>query len=245
MILNQFTDDDLVAVRVCRKAEDGGDFIVASIYMPYDSTLQPPGPLFEKLDKYRKEERIPMIVGADSNSHHTIWGSTNINKRDEDLVEYLMTSDFLILNKGKAPTFTNAVREEILDVTWITSDLSEMAHSWKVVNEETFSDHKLIKFCLRGHFQPRMPIRNPRKTKWDTYREKLKERLDKMVYSDRFLTKHDLDRANQDITAAMVDAYRLSCPLTNPKPLYRKSLWSNDLERKRKELRKAWNRAGK
>src|ERR1700744_3165222 len=41
MILNQFSDEDLVAVRVCRKDSEGGDFIVASVYMPYDSQLQP------------------------------------------------------------------------------------------------------------------------------------------------------------------------------------------------------------
>lgn len=54
-----------------------------------------------------------------------------------------------------------------------------------------------------------------------------------------------LESANQEVTLAMIDAYNSSCPLVNPKPLYRNSLWSDELEEKKKKLRKAWNRAGK
>ncbi len=44
MILNQLSNDDLVAVRICRNSEDGGDFVVVSAYLPYDSPVPPPGP---------------------------------------------------------------------------------------------------------------------------------------------------------------------------------------------------------
>lgn len=47
------------------------------------------------------------------------------------------------------------------------------------------------------------------------------------------------------ITEAIVLAYESSCPLINPKPLYRNSVWNDDLADKRKKLRKAWNRAGR
>lgn len=86
MILNQFSNDDLVAVRICREPSFGGDFIVASVYMPYDSPLPPPGPLFADLVDYCTENRLELMVGADSNSHHTVWGSSDVNARGESLL---------------------------------------------------------------------------------------------------------------------------------------------------------------
>lgn len=74
------------------------------------------------------------------------------------------------MNRGSKPTFVNYNREEILDVTLATSAISEQIHSWRVTDNETFSDHRLIKFKLKGTFPTRKPFRNPRNTNWDTYR---------------------------------------------------------------------------
>lgn len=79
MLLNQFTNDDLVTVRICRAAEDGGDFIVVSSYMPYDPAIPPPGVMLEKVVQFCKEKQTQLIIGADSNSHHKIWASSDIN----------------------------------------------------------------------------------------------------------------------------------------------------------------------
>ena len=32
MILNQYSNDDLAAVRICRDNSEGGDFVAASVY---------------------------------------------------------------------------------------------------------------------------------------------------------------------------------------------------------------------
>lgn len=77
MLLNQFTDDDLVAVRVCRSVAAVGDFIVVSSYLSYDSKIPPPGPSLEKVEAFCRSKRIPMIICMDTNAPHTIWGSSN------------------------------------------------------------------------------------------------------------------------------------------------------------------------
>lgn len=245
MILNQFTDDDIVVVRVCREAKDGGDFLVLSVYMPYDQAVPPPGPSLAKVVDYCEAERVPLIVGADSNAHQVIWGSTGVNRRGELLTDYLVTTDLMVLNRGGKPTFVNAIRKECIDVTLASCALTDLIHSWRVVDEETFSDHRLIKFNLSGNFPCREPYRNPRKTNWDEYREVLRNKLSGIACHDRYLTVGSLEQANQDITLAMVEAYHSSCPLVFPKPLYKSSLWSDYLEAKKVKLRKAWNRAGK
>lgn len=72
MVLNQFTDDDLVSVRICRSLTEGGDFIVVSAYLPYDSIEPPPGSSLSKVVDFCKSERVPLIVGTDSNAPHKI-----------------------------------------------------------------------------------------------------------------------------------------------------------------------------
>lgn len=245
LILNQFSDDDLVAVRICRNSIEGGDFVIVSAYLPYDSPTPPPGPSLTRIVDFCEKEKIPMLIGTDSNSHHTIWGSSNINRRGEELVQYLLSTDLLILNRGGKPTFVNKLRKECLDITLASNGLSELVDSWRVTDEETFSDHKLIKFNLNGCFPNRKPYRNPRKTDWQAYRLLLEEKLDGIERVDRYLTIDSLEKANVDITAAILESYESACPLIKPKPLYKYSIWSKDLEGKRRDLRKAWNRAGK
>lgn len=245
MILNQFTNDDLAVVRVCRDSKDGGDFIVTSVYMPYDAVAPHPGPSYARVVDYCRLESIPLLTGADANAHHLIWGSTDTNRRGEELIDYLVTTDLMILNKGSKPTFVNAVRSECIDITLASCKLVDRIHSWRVTDEETFSDHKLIKFCLRGSFPAREPYRNPRKTDWDRYRRILSEKLSGTVYQERFFTIDSLEKANREITESMISAYQAACPLIAPKPLYKNAPWSKDLDEKKKKLRKAWNLAGK
>lgn len=178
MILNQFTDLDLVTVRIYRKSEHGGDFIVVSAYMPYDSPLPPPGVAFKRIVDFC---------------------SSNINKRGEDLIQFLVTIDLMVINKGKKPTFVNSVRKEILDVTLASCGLSEMIHSWRVTDEETFPDHKLIKFSLRGHFPQKQPYRNPRKTNWELFRKLLKRNLNKLVFQDRYFSAEEEEKAQEGL----------------------------------------------
>lgn len=245
MLMNQFTSDDLVTVRVCRNYSEGGDFLVVSVYLPYDSKEPPPGPHLSKVVEFGKENKIPVIIGADANSHHTIWGSKDVNPRGEELVSFLLNSDLMVLNRGNKPTFVNAIRQECIDLTLVSSDITELVHSWRVTEEITFSDHRLIRFSMKGHFPARKPYRNPRKTEWNRYRTLLEDKLRSIGHKERYETSEELDKANDDLTKAIVDAYEASCPLINPKPWNRGRLWSGEVNKLKRELRKAWNRAGK
>ena len=56
---------------------------------------------------------------------HKLWGSTDTNRRGEDLVNYLITTDLDILNTGTVPTFRNSVREEVTDITLCTGNFRD------------------------------------------------------------------------------------------------------------------------
>jgi len=77
-----FSCRDLVAVLV-KYEEDGAErrLVVCSAYLPYDSEDLPPSRELENLVGYCENENIQLLVGCDSNAHHTAWGSTNCNGR--------------------------------------------------------------------------------------------------------------------------------------------------------------------
>lgn len=139
--------------------------MVVSAYLPYDSEAPPP---LERIVELCEREKIPLLIGTDSNSHHVIWSSSNTNLRGEQLVQFMMSKELVVVNSGR-----------------------------RVSDEETFSDHKLIKFRLRGIFPNREPYRNSRKTNWNLYRAWLKSKLDIMTHQEKYLSIEDLEKANR------------------------------------------------
>ena len=66
---------------------------------------------------FTENEQIPTIVGTDANAHHTIWGSSDINPRGEDLLAFCVSADLNFCNVSNRPTYRNKIREEVLDLT--------------------------------------------------------------------------------------------------------------------------------
>jgi len=59
--------------------------VVCSAYLPYDSKDPMPSTELEELVHYCQMEDLYLIVGCDSNAHHTACGSTNCNGRGESV----------------------------------------------------------------------------------------------------------------------------------------------------------------
>ena len=108
--INQFISRDLVAISVTYKAEDRKvDVICASAYFPGDDEEAPPREV-EDLIKHCHRENLPYIIGCDANSHHTIWGSSDINSRGESLLEFLLKEKVQILHRGNKPKMRSEKR---------------------------------------------------------------------------------------------------------------------------------------
>ena len=65
-----------------------------------------------------------------SNAHHTIWGSSDINPRREDLLAYCVSADLNFCNVGNKPTFRTRTREEVLDLTLVNRCAWDRVVSW-------------------------------------------------------------------------------------------------------------------
>jgi len=110
-VLPGFSCSDLVAILV-KYIEDGAErqLVVCSAYPA-------PSRKMEEFVQYCENENLYLIVGCDSNAHHTAWGSTNCNGRGESLLEFLKSSNLNILNWGNESNFCNASRQEVIDIT--------------------------------------------------------------------------------------------------------------------------------
>jgi hypothetical protein len=53
--------------------------VVWSAYLPYDSEDPPPSKESEDLVCYCEKENLYLVVGCNSNAHHSVWGSTSCN----------------------------------------------------------------------------------------------------------------------------------------------------------------------
>ena len=229
-LMQQFTARDQTVVQIKLGSKN---IFVISVYMPYDSPNSPPSELLKNTVDFAQDNNISIIIGTDSNSHNTSWGSTNNNKRGEDLLEYILHKNLIVINEGTTPTFVTANRKEILDLTIISSDLINKITDWKVSNIESFSDHKYLDFTLNlQSIKNEISFRNVRKTDWDLYREKLAENRK----NTGNLSNYDIDTAAEKLQNDIIGAFHDSCKESTGNGKSKPPWWNHDLAKSKKNV---------
>jgi ribonuclease HI len=241
--LNNFSDGDLFAIKI--KINDGTELVLASVYMPYCNEVMPPQKLLANLVSYCKIKNLQLIIGCDSNSHHTVWASSNTNKRGEHLLDFVTSNDLIVLNEGAEPTYVNSVRSEIIDLTLCTQFIGTKVTNWHVSDKITLSDHRLIYFNIDTILRFEVYYRNPKKTNWQSYCVYLNENLECLNNRSILSNANDLDLYASNFNAALINAYEKSNALRK-RAGNRKCLWySEHLAELRKKVRRLWNASKK
>ena len=100
----QFSDRDLTVCYWKGPLDGGGDIYLASAYMDIMAT----GVVSAKLQglvAHCEVTKTKLIICADTNSHSTLWGSTEANRRGEKLEEFIFQNNLHVHNIGNLPTF--------------------------------------------------------------------------------------------------------------------------------------------
>ena len=99
----QFSNEDVVAVRVKNVRRERDSFVFVSAYM----ALEEPAPpiILKELLSFSDRDNIPTVIGTDANAHHTVRGSSNVNQRGMDLLTYCASANLHFCNMGNKPTF--------------------------------------------------------------------------------------------------------------------------------------------
>lgn len=115
------------------------EIILSSAYM--DSTIPEIPNELDKLADNCCKNNIDLIIGTDSNVHHTLCGSKSPNTRGEMVLDFMVENILSILNRGTHPTFVTSRSETIIDLTLTRGSVYEAVKNWRVTNSITSSDH--------------------------------------------------------------------------------------------------------
>nr|XP_012224501.1 PREDICTED: uncharacterized protein LOC105673444 [Linepithema humile] len=215
--------------------------VICSAYFSHDEgEAVPPAPVI-KLAEYCQEKRLPLIMGCDANAHHTVWGSSDTNERGRKVLKFLASTDLEIFNTGDEPTFCTIARREVLDITVCSRQLIQEVVEWRVSTEPSLSDHRQITFRIAKAREKEVKFRNPRKTKWDSYREDLASSL--RGFPKRHGTEDELETCVDYLQRSLVNCYESNCPeraVTNDRGT---SWWTPGLQGLRVAACRVWNRA--
>ena len=208
-MLSQFSSRDSSAVLLESRENGGLGVVLASFYMAYDGLVPPP--LLEELITFCRNGNLGLVIGCDSNAHHTSWGSTDRNRRGYDLAEFLASNRISWCNVGNTPTFHVANRREVLDLTLINDIMADRVKDWHVSDSPSLSDHAFLRFNVALRLEGGRFLRNTKQVDWGLFRQELSNLLptgDTVVNSVT-----DINCLSQDITAALQQAYNVACPL--------------------------------
>ena len=153
----------------------------------------------------------------------------------ESLLQFLNSSNLEIPNRGNDSIFCNVSRQEVIDITLGFYGLLESITGCEMSQEPSLSDHRHILFTLRGSVAALL-IRNPRGTNWDSFREGLRDKLErgpKMSMED----EAGLGLAVHWIQQALFIAYEDNCPPRPTKNGKKTLKWTSELESLRREIR--------
>jgi hypothetical protein len=93
-------------------------------------------------------------------------------------VEFLNSSNLESPNQGNEPNFCSGSRLEVIDITLGSYKLVESFTGWEDLSEPSLSDQGHILFTLWGSI-PVCLIWKPRGTNWGSFREGLRDRLER------------------------------------------------------------------
>ena len=88
----------------------------------------------------------------DSNLRSRTWHDKLTNRRGEKLEEFLISKQLFIMNEdSEMKTFQSNRGSSNIDLTISNNKLLKEVQEWKISEEESCSDHKIIQFCIGQH----------------------------------------------------------------------------------------------
>ena len=124
-----------------------------------------------------KDKNLPIHIGGDFNSHHTLWGGRRDTRRG-DLIQWIMVEyGLVILNEGDVPTFQNANGSSVIDLTLTSVECIEYISSWGVIQKPNGSDHNTIETRYFTQAPEKVFRRSMKDVDWPAFRSKLAAKM--------------------------------------------------------------------
>ena len=209
VFLSHLSDRDIVCVQttIQLRGKPRTSVVFVSAYLPGDEAI--PERKLTNISEFCLRTKSEMLLCADANSHHTVFGSSDINSRGEELVQLMTQLNWHFLNQGEKPTFVTATRSEVLDVTICSPALTHLVQDWFVSDMAVVSDHRLIRCelaCAKVLSERR---RNVKKTNWEMFQAELSELLPVLT---PLQTEEEVETFARAVERAIMVSFCRSCP---------------------------------
>jgi len=90
-----------------------------------------------------------LLITMDSNSRSRTWHDILTNGRGKKLEEFLISKQIFIMNEDSEMTAFQSTRgSSNIDLTISNNKLLKEVQEWKIIEEESCSDHKIIQFYI-------------------------------------------------------------------------------------------------
>ena len=238
-IMGNFSNRDIITVKSNIKSNKG--VLFTSIYMALEnnvhqieiSTLT----RFKELTQFADKNNIPLIMGSDTNGHSVLWNSYKETERGRILCNLINDLDLNIENTGNAPTFVNTRGfSSRIDITLTNKHARNIISEWKVHEEISLSDHKMISFKADLGNNNTYYRRFYENANWSTFKTKVESKLKENPFIFK-TNENSLDQNMNYINNLLQQTLDEICPRT--KVTHKSKIpWNNEIESLKQKTKK-------
>lgn len=178
------------AVGVCKLIYRGKNFVLVKIsnLFIYSCYISPNSRqddfrsfLIELGDCFYRYGLVNNVLCGDFNAKSYLWGSGAVNFRGVLLEEWAASMDLRILNTGGVFTCIRPQGSSVVDLTWISPNLYNFNVNWRVLDEETLSDHLFILISIGDNLLNNSNMNSDRN---NTYRRWNLKKIDLTLFTE-------------------------------------------------------------
>lgn len=233
-LITQSIKENMVAVII---EDSKGEYW--QIISAYTSPTEDIEILLTQLDQFLSRSKHKLIIGGDFNAHSMSWGYKNNDERGKILEEFIAQWSLIILNDiDSPPTFYFNSKQGWPDLT-LTNEADLLNNSsWKVIEEDSLSDHRYINFTLNNKIERttfrRFKTKHNNLSKFQFHLNK--EAPEILLSLNNIYTKEQLEASVWSLLRKLQLICRNTIKTKKVKQDNNKRWWNQALEMKRKQL---------
>ena len=218
---------------------NGTNVVLISAYFQFrEPTIRFTTELTNIIEKIGLDKSI--IICADVNAFSTMWGSKNTDHRGIFVEDFITRENLKIENQiPHNPTYLGPRGNTWIDIT-LTNLLTDRIKEWKVIEQQTTSDHNIISFTLHiesntnanNNTNQRQKRYNVKKAKWDIFTKTLQKETNKNEITG------DINNMIKQLTKNLIVSADNSIPKTKRNLKIKPQWWTPELDEKRRYMRK-------
>ena len=129
---------------------NGHIFYAASMYFDITEEIEKGLEKIDQMLEFTKGNGL--VIAVDSNARSAAWHDFKTNKGGKIMEEFIVSKNLYIMNEESDRTsFQNARVKSNIDLTIVNSQIVQALTIWEIYEEDSCSDHSIIKFCIGLH----------------------------------------------------------------------------------------------